>query len=235
MTADTHAADAQALSVTRHTGARRRSMSLGDACREFRRHASPWIIAVFLVGALSARLLVGGWTWVDGAVVIVTIAIQPFVEWVIHTTVLHWRPRRIAGVTVDPLVARKHRAHHVDPRDVDLVFIPTPVLLQVVVAETAISLLVAPRAGLGLTYLVMLGIIGLVYEWTHFLIHSDHRPTSQFYRRLWTNHRLHHYKNEQYWFTITNTLADHILRTAPDVSSVPTSPTVRDLLGREQS
>ena len=25
------------------------------------------------------------------------------------------------------------------------------------------------------------------------------------YRAVWRNHRLHHYKNEHYWFTVTST------------------------------
>lgn len=216
-----------------HTGARRRSTSLSEAADEFRRHGSPWIIGTFLTAAVVARAVVGGFSWVDLAIVVVAFAIQPFVEWVLHTSVLHWRPRSILGLTIDPLVARKHRAHHVDPQDVDLVFIPVPVLVQLVVAEVVIALLVAPRAGLALTYLTTIGLVGMIYEWSHFLIHSDYRPKTRLYRTLWRNHRLHHYKNENFWMTVTNPLADHVFGTAPDVASVPTSPTVRDLLGRE--
>ena len=56
----------------------------------------------------------------------------PLVEWLIHVFILHWRPRRIAGVEVDSLLARDHRRHHADPRDVPLVFIPWRALLWVV-------------------------------------------------------------------------------------------------------
>jgi 4-hydroxysphinganine ceramide fatty acyl 2-hydroxylase len=40
---------------------------------------------------------------------------------------------------------------------------------------------------------------------------------------------LHHFKNEHYWHGITNTVADHVLRTAPDQSDVPRSRTARTL------
>jgi hypothetical protein len=68
-----------------------------------------------------------------------------------------------------------------------------------------------------------------VYEWTHYLIHTAYRPRSRAYRRIWRNHRLHHFKNEHYWHGITNTVADRVLGTEPDQRDVPRSPTARTL------
>ncbi|HMC69660.1 MAG TPA: fatty acid hydroxylase family protein, partial [Mycobacteriales bacterium] len=67
------------------------------------------------------------------------------------------------------------------------------------------------------------------YEWTHFLIHSTYVPRSRYYRYIWRAHRLHHYKNEKYWFGVTVHLADHVLRTFPQRDAVETSPTARTL------
>jgi sterol desaturase/sphingolipid hydroxylase (fatty acid hydroxylase superfamily) len=51
---------------------------------------------------------------------------------------------------------------------------------------------------------------------------------------VWRNHRLHHYKNEHYWFTVTSAgTADRLFGTYPDPASVQTSPTVRSLHSRE--
>jgi sterol desaturase/sphingolipid hydroxylase (fatty acid hydroxylase superfamily) len=164
------------------------------------------------------------------------LAVFPFFEWVVHVCVLHWRPRRVGALTIDPLLSRKHRAHHVDPRDVPLVFIPWPVFLWLLPLVVAIGLLAFPRPGLGLTYLVVVGVLGLGYEWTHYLIHSDYRPKSRLYRAVWRNHRLHHYKNEHYWFTVTSSgTADRVLGTYPDPGQVTASPTVRDLHARESA
>ena len=69
----------------------------------------------------------------------------------------------------------------------------------------------------------------MLYEWTHFLIHSPYRPQSAAYRYVWRAHRLHHFKNENYWFGVTVHLADHVLGTFPEKSAVPTSPTCRTL------
>jgi hypothetical protein len=84
------------------------------------------------------------------------------------------------------------------------------------------------------TLLVALYALMGSYEWTHYLLHSDYRPRSRWYRSVWRNHRLHHYKNEHYWFTVTTAAtADRLFGTYPDPATVPTSPTVRDLHARE--
>jgi sterol desaturase/sphingolipid hydroxylase (fatty acid hydroxylase superfamily) len=69
----------------------------------------------------------------------------------------------------------------------------------------------------------------LHYEWVHFLVHTRYRPTSWPYDRLWRHHRLHHCKNEHYWFGVSMLGGDRLLRTAPSSSRVPTSATCRTL------
>jgi hypothetical protein len=210
----------------------RRAFSLSDARREFWTHPSPWIIAATLVAALVARVAVGDWQITDAIVPVVMIAGFPFLEWVIHVFILHWRPRRVGGVTVDSLLARKHRDHHVDPRDVPLIFIPWQSLLWVVATEIAITLLAFPRPGMGLTFLAFLAVLGIGYEWSHYLIHSDYKPKTSVYRAIWRHHRLHHFKNEHYWFTVTSAgTADRVLRTSPAPATVATSATAKNLHG----
>jgi hypothetical protein len=64
---------------------------------------------------------------------------------------------------------------------------------------------------------------------THFLIHTAYRPRSPYYRAIWRNHRLHHFKNEHFWHGITNNISDRVLGTNPDQRSVPRSLTARTL------
>jgi sterol desaturase/sphingolipid hydroxylase (fatty acid hydroxylase superfamily) len=137
----------------------------------------------------------------------------------------------VGPFTVDPLLAREHRAHHVNPREVPLIFIPWKSLVSwVIPLVIAVALLAFPRPGMGLTYLVVVAAMGLGYEWTHYLIHSDYKPKTALYRAVWRNHRNHHYKNEHYWFTVTTTgTADRILGTYPDSSKVENSPTAKNL------
>jgi sterol desaturase/sphingolipid hydroxylase (fatty acid hydroxylase superfamily) len=95
--------------------------------------------------------------------------------------------------------------------------------------------LVFPSLAAGATFLVAVGALMFGYEWVHYLVHSDYRPRTRAFRAVWRNHRLHHYKNEHYWFTVTTAgTADRLFGTCPDSASVQTSKTVRDLYALEE-
>jgi hypothetical protein len=209
----------------------RTAFTLNDAGREFWKHPSPWMIGATFIGALTMRIAVGDWRLSDAVVPAVMLALFPFFEWLIHVLILHWRPKRVGKLTVDPLLAREHRAHHREPRNVPLIFIPWKSLVTwILPVAVAVALLAFPRLGLGLTYLTFIAGLGLAYEWCHYLIHSDYKPRSVVYRAIWRNHRQHHYKNEHYWFTVTTSgTADRVLRTYPDPAKVDTSPTAKNL------
>ena len=135
----------------------------------------------------------------------------------------------IDGITTNPSLLSK-QAGDLDPRDVPLIFIPWQSLLWVLATAIAITLLAFPRPGMGLTYLAFLAVLGIGYEWTHYLIHSDYKPKTRVYRAIWRNHRNHHYKNEHYWFTVTSSgTADRVLGTYPDPATVSTSRTAKNL------
>jgi hypothetical protein len=188
------------------------------------------MIAALLAGSVVARVVVADWRWTDALIPMIMIAGFPLAEWVIHVVILHWRPRSVGRLKLDSLLSRKHRAHHSDPRNIPLIFIPWQVLCGVIPAAVLIAVVAFGRLGLGLTFLVILGVLGLAYEWTHYLIHTDYKPRTRLYKATWRNHRFHHYKNEHYWFTVTTSgTADRLLRTAPDPESVEKSPTAKNL------
>ena len=156
------------------------------------------------------------------------------IEWVIHVMILHWRPRKVGPVKVDSLLARDHRAHHADPRDIPLVFIPWQALVWLLPLYVVEAWLFMPTTSSMLTLLVSVYGIKFGYEWTHYLVHSDYRPKSRWYRSVWRNHRLHHYKNEHYWFTVTTRRHRRpAVRHLPRPATVQTSPTVRSLHAAE--
>jgi sterol desaturase/sphingolipid hydroxylase (fatty acid hydroxylase superfamily) len=189
----------------------------------------PRLIAAALVVAVVARVSLGQWGWADLVVAAAILAFEPFTEWLIHVFVLHFKPRTIGGRRVDPLASRKHREHHADPKDRELVLVPAQVIFIGVPVAAAIALLVADPMRLGVTGLVTGYAMLLAYEWTHHLIHSAYRPNGRYYRTIWRAHRLHHFRNENYWFGVTMTLGDHVLRTSPQKDEVPLSPTARAL------
>lgn len=218
----------------RITGSRRTNVSLGDAWRSFWRAPSPWMLSAYLVAAVVARITVGGGALWELLIPITLIALFPLIEWVIHVVILHWRPRRVGPIAIDSLLARKHREHHADPRDIPLVFIPWPVLVWLLPLYVGEAWLFTPTWASALTVLVSIYAAMFGYEWTHYLIHSDYKPKSSWYRAVWRDHRLHHYKNEHYWFTVTSSgTADRLLGTYPDPDTVKSSKTVKKLHATE--
>jgi Fatty acid hydroxylase superfamily len=219
-----------AADEARITGPRRRSLGLRQVWGEFWRHPSPWMISSFLALSVVGRIVVGGGSWWELFIPAALLAAFPVIEWVIHVGILHWRPRRLGPVEIDSLLARKHREHHADPRDLPLVFIPWQVLAWLLPADVVVALLAVPGPSAAWSLLLSVYALMAGYEWTHYLIHSDYRPRTTAYRAVWRNHRLHHYKNEHYWFTVTTAgTADRLLGTYPDPETVQTSGTAKNL------
>ena len=211
---------------------------MDDVARAFARYVSPKLIAGALVATLAARLAAGSWSWRDLAIPVGLLAFEPLTEWVIHVYLLHARPVRVGRHNYDLLAAREHRAHHAAPAELDGVLVPTYALFIFLPAIAAFlfalsfplhALLGGDRIAWWLTGLLAGYTILFTYEWCHFLIHSPYRPKGRYYRIIWRNHRLHHYKNEHYWFGVTSNLGDVVLGTNPAQSNVPRSPTARAL------
>ncbi|TML98740.1 MAG: sterol desaturase family protein [Actinobacteria bacterium] len=206
--------------------------TIGAAWREFRAKRAPWVIGAAIAGALVARLIIGEFGWRDLVAVAFMTVVYPFGEWAIHVQLLHLKPFRCRGRTVELPTAAAHREHHEHPERLDLVnFSPREALailclaVPVTAAPLALVLPLGPVVSAVVTAYVLVG----AYEWTHFLIHTAHRPRSRYYRSIWRNHRLHHFKNEHYWHGITNTVSDRVLGTLRDQREVPRSPTARTL------
>jgi hypothetical protein len=205
------------------------SVELPELARWFAGRPTPRLMAGTAVAAAAIRVALGRWSRADALLVGGMLAAQPLTEWVIHTRLLHRRPRKVLGVNTDPVAARDHRRHHADPTDLRLVFVPMPTMLEALAGSLVGAALAPDRrraaTALGAGFSIFLG-----YEWTHFLIHTPYRPRRAWYRSRWRTHRLHHYRNEHYWFGVTTHLGDQALRTYPAKAAVPVSGTAKRLL-----
>ncbi|MCW3041440.1 MAG: Fatty acid hydroxylase superfamily protein [Solirubrobacterales bacterium] len=217
--------------------------TLAEARRELWRHRSPRVLGAGIALALIARVAAGGpATWRDPLAVAAMLAIFPFGEWAIHVHLLHLRPLRWRGRERELVTAASHRQHHERPHHLGLILLgPAEALALLVgavplVVGTGTGLLalagVDVRVGPVLTATLTTYVLIALYEWTHLLIHTAHRPRTRFYRAIHRAHRLHHFKNEHYWHGITSTVADRVLGTATDHASVERSPTARTLAER---
>jgi len=204
-----------------------------EAWSAFSHKTAPRMMAVAIALAIAARVAIGDLTWRDIVAVAAMLVIYPFGEWAIHVYLLHSK--------LDLASTRSHMAHHRDPQDLDLInFGPVEALAILLLAAPAgVALgwgaiaLASGSASLGVAFTLLVTAYLLIvwYEWIHFLIHTSHVPKSRYYKRVWRNHRLHHFKNEHYWHGITNTISDTVLGTNPDQATIPKSGTARALKG----
>jgi sterol desaturase/sphingolipid hydroxylase (fatty acid hydroxylase superfamily) len=213
-------------------------ITLSDCIREFLRQPSPPYLLGAVAAALGLRLAQGAWGWRDAVMALALVAVTPFVEWAIHVYLLHARPIEIRGRRVEMLTAREHRSHHQAPSVLAGVLLPVYGVLiflaMIAVVNWALSfpihlVLGGPRLAYATTGVLVSYAILAAYEWTHFLIHAPYKPRGRYFKAIWRNHRLHHFKNERYWFGVTSTIGDRVIGTQPDQRSVPRSATARSL------
>ncbi|HET7407839.1 MAG TPA: sterol desaturase family protein [Mycobacteriales bacterium] len=194
----------------------------------FFRRRGPQLLAGAAAVAVPARLAMGRWRRDDAIVAGAIVGLHPFAEWAVHVYLLHRPPRVRHGQVRESYVARTHRSHHQDPTDIDLVLLPLRTVVGLVAVNAVLPIVGRDRrratTGAATSLVMLLG-----YEWVHFLIHSPHQPRTALYRARWRGHRLHHFRNERYWFGVVATVADKVLGTAPDRDGVPVSPTARTL------
>ena len=215
----------------------RDSLTLLDCARSFFRFPSPQLIVGGLAVVLAIRVAVGSWSWLDLLVAGLLIAFQPFSEWLIHVGLLHSKPRQLGPFKIDPITARRHRHHHRHPTQLDTVLLPWFGVIAILPAlATTMWFLTWPWVLIGASHTALFLSLTLcgyallgIYEWCHFIIHSPYRPKTRYYQSIWRSHRLHHFKNEHYWFGVSSDAADRLLGTAPDHQSVPRSRTARNL------
>ena len=140
-------------------------------------------------------------------------------------TVLHCLAN---GGLRDRLAGDSHRRHHEDPRDLRFQFIHPHAVYGGMLVSSLV--LLAFRTPAAVTGVLAATVLTLVYEWVHFLIHTDYAPRHEAYRRLHRAHRLHHFRNERYWLGVTARTGDRVLRTNPRKEDVEVSPTAKTAL-----
>jgi hypothetical protein len=198
------------------------------------------LIGLAVAIVLALRVVVGGELgWRDAVAVAAMLVVYPFGEWAIHVYLLHMRPAKVGGRRIDLPVAKAHRAHHRTPNDLTMIlldgrelslllFLAVPFVAAVGAGVVGLVFGTVPIGPVLCAVLAGYAAVG-VYEWTHYLIHTAHRPRSRYYKAIWRNHRLHHFKNEHYWHGITNNVSDIVLGTNPDQQTVERSKTARNL------
>ena len=162
---------------------------------------------------LGLRLGLGPPGWRDAAVGLGILLLWPVQEWALHAFVLHQPARRIFGYRIEFEQARLHRAHHLDPMNLEILFIPLRTYVYGIPAVAGLAFVLSPDLATAATASLVYFALALRYEWIHFLVHTHYAPRTRAYRRLWRNHRLHHFRNERRWLGVSMLAGDRLFGT----------------------
>lgn len=180
----------------------------------------------------SIRIWLGDWQPVDLLITGAVVTAFPFVEYFSHRLLLHRPPLVLFGRRYETTVALVHRVHHRDPWHMERAINP-PVALVVYAFLLPIIFFPVFRPAQAMTGIAAMWLVLLTYEWIHLLIHTSHVPRNPIFKRIWRNHRLHHFKNEHYWYNVSTYGVDALFGTQPTPGEVQTSSTCLTLDERE--
>jgi 4-hydroxysphinganine ceramide fatty acyl 2-hydroxylase len=161
----------------------------------------------------------------------IIILLSPFIEYFSHQYFLHFpMPKnREKFKFLFNFLDNIHYIHHRDPKNVDYIFAQAWLTLPVLVMDVSIAYLITGSLEMTLVIITFMMFYYLLYEWTHFLAHSNYNPKNRYSSYMKKYHLLHHYKNENYWYGITNPLGDIIFGKYKNPDTVEKSPTVKSL------
>ncbi|MBE9917405.1 fatty acid hydroxylase [Paenibacillus donghaensis] len=127
------------------------------------------------------------------------------------------------------LIKRLHYDHHVNPNNLHLLFLPVWYTLPNMAIAGAIAYFLTSSLVTTNAFIAGVMVFLLFYEWKHYIAHRPVQPVSPWGRWMKKVHLWHHFKNENYWYGVTNPLYDWALGTFEDHKKVELSQTARNL------
>lgn len=130
-------------------------------------------------------------------------------EYVAHRFLFHMAPttewRRKFVYTV-------HGVHHEFPKDKTRLAMPVPASLFLSGVFFAIFYLMMNTKAFGFMPGVLTGYCA--YLFVHFIVHA-YQPPKNFFKELWINHSMHHYKDSTQIFGVSSPFWDYVFGTYP--------------------
>lgn len=180
--------------------------------------------AMFLAGL--AYIVVTGALQAHWYMILVLFALIPFIEYFTHKYLLHMpQPKDPGKHKLWARIANDiHYLHHQDPKKLRHIFAET----WLVLLAGALDALIVWGVTQSVPHMAVFMTAGMgyfmYYEWTHFIAHYDgYTPRNPYSRFLKKYHLWHHYKNEEYWYGVTNPLADWVFGKWKDPRTVTAS------------
>lgn len=153
-------------------------------------------------------------------------------EYVTHRFLFHIKPPKNAFLL--QLLKRLHYNHHSIPDNLHLLFLPLWYTLPNITIAGAAAYFISSSIVITNAFIAGVIIFLLLYEWKHYIAHRPIIPLSPWGRWMKKVHLWHHYKNENYWYGVTNPIYDLALGTFKDQTKVEQSQTARNLEKRDK-
>jgi hypothetical protein len=191
----------------------------------FVRHGSNGILVLAAVAAIAAFVLEAVPFSLIGA--LIGAAVFFVSEYTTHRFMFHAKPSTIPFVL--KLQHRLHYDHHIDPPKIELLFLPWWFVIPTVLVYYGIFLAIVRNPALAFSLAFGSLCALLYYEWVHYVAHIPFNPVTPFGRYVKKYHLWHHFKNEHFWYGVTNPSMDFAGATYRDVESVERSTSVREI------
>jgi dihydroceramide fatty acyl 2-hydroxylase len=175
----------------------------------------PMVVPIlFVPGALFGfvrSMTHGGQTFL----VSLALCVGGFLAWTLaeywlHRLFFHWQPGGKWGERMHFLV---HGVHHTWPRDKYRLVMPPAVSISLYFIFLGIFwMTLGPRYAWGFHSGYVVGY--MFYDLTHYYLHH-YSPKTEYGRRLKKNHMLHHFKDPENRFGVSNMVWDRVFGTVP--------------------
>jgi hypothetical protein len=191
----------------------------------FFRHGSNTLLILAVLAA--AAVFIGGLVPFSLLGAAIGAAVFFSSEYTTHRFLFHAHPSEIEWVR--KLQHRLHYDHHIDPPKLELLFLPMWFVIPTALVYYAVFFAITRNAILSLSLTFGSICALLFYEWVHYVAHTPIAPRTPFGRYMKKYHLWHHFKNEKFWFGVTNPSMDFAGGTYRDQNVVERSTTVREI------
>jgi 4-hydroxysphinganine ceramide fatty acyl 2-hydroxylase len=105
-----------------------------------------------------------------------------------------------------------HGLHHEYPKDKSRLAMPPIMIVLIAFMFLGVFRLIMGEYAFAFTPGFLFGYAG--YLTAHYIVHAF-APPKNFFKSLWINHSIHHYKDPDVAFGVSSSLWDHVFRTMP--------------------
>ena len=113
---------------------------------------TPRIFSVSIVAYLAGRIATGApLQMTELWIALGVIAGWPVLEWFLHMYLLHMKPLKLGGWTLDLYAGKIHRYHHRHPDNIERIFLPTEAMLVMTPIHLGVWWICTPNWAYALT------------------------------------------------------------------------------------